>query len=199
VRSADVQRLNALLADLMSCRTELAERVAELRRVLNERNEVQARLIRVEHAERELSTALRAEQRLRADLVATHAQSSAALRARVAELESQLENVPELELKLVHLEQKLLESADKSGDSSFAACKALPKAESGPAELRTIRGIGPSYERALRALGITTVAQIALLSAEDLARIGPSINVRVERIVREDWVGQAQRLRKEGR
>lgn len=68
------------------------------------------------------------------------------------------------------------------------------KAAPEPAGLRRIRGIGPAYERALLGLGITTVAQIAQLSPEDIARIAPQIKAQAERITRDDWVGQARRL-----
>jgi predicted flap endonuclease-1-like 5' DNA nuclease len=68
------------------------------------------------------------------------------------------------------------------------------KAPTEQAGLRRIRGIGPAYERALLGLGITSIAQIAALSLEDIERIAPLIKARAERIVRDDWVGQAQRL-----
>ena len=58
----------------------------------------------------------------------------------------------------------------------------------------TGRGIGPAYERALLALGITTVTQVAQLTPEDITRIAPLIKARADRILRDDWVGQAQLL-----
>ena len=60
-----------------------------------------------------------------------------------------------------------------------------------PDDLERIIGIGPVFAGRLRAAGIATYAELA---AADPSRLGPLIGVTVERIVREDWVGQAQAL-----
>ena len=149
----------------MSVRKELTEKQTEFRKVVSERNALRARLVRVETSARQLSSAFRAEAQLRGELVEVHAASSASLRARVAELEAAL-----------------------------ASAKTEAKPSSEQVGLRCIRGIGPAYERALLGLGITSVAQIAALSVEDIARIAPLIKAQADRILRDDWVGQAQRL-----
>ena len=158
-------RVQELLADLMQVRKDLTEKSAELRRVVSERHTLRARLLLAERTTRELASASRAEAQLRMEFVDTHAASSAALRARVSELEVAL---------------------------LAAKREALPSEQVG---LRRIRGIGPAYERALLGLGITTIAQIAALSAQEIARIAPQIKAQVDRIERDDWVGQAQQLR----
>ncbi len=84
-----------------------------------------------------------------------------------------------LRARVAELEAALLESR-----------KVAPE----PVGLRRIRGIGPAYERALLGLGITSVAQVARLTPEDIARIAPQIKAQADRILRDDWVGQAQRL-----
>ena len=153
----------------MSARKELTEKSSELRKVSSERNTLRARLVRAERTARELSSAFRAEAQLRSEFVDAHAASSAALRARVAELEAALAN------------------------ANAPNVRSEPK----PAEqlgLRRIKGIGPAYERALLVLGITSVAQIAALSPEEIARIAPKLKAQADRILRDDWVGQAQRL-----
>jgi len=63
-------------------------------------------------------------------------------------------------------------------------------------ELAQITGIGPVYVRALRSLGIETFAQLARQDADDLARRLREQGVRIigDRIRKEDWIGQAQRL-----
>jgi predicted flap endonuclease-1-like 5' DNA nuclease len=54
-----------------------------------------------------------------------------------------------------------------------------------------IDGIGPAYERALNALGITTFTQLAAQDADDLAaRL--LARVTAERIRRERWIEQAK-------
>ncbi len=158
----DAARIQGLLADVMSARQELTEKTTELRKATAERNTLRTRLARAEAQLREQSSALRAEAQLRSEAMEAHAATGAALRARVAELESALQE--------------------------------SRKATAEPVGLRRIRGIGPAYERALLGLGITTVGQIAALSVEDIARIAPQIKAQADRILRDDWVGQAQRL-----
>jgi predicted flap endonuclease-1-like 5' DNA nuclease len=166
VRS-DALRIQALLADLVSVRQELTEKAGELRKAVSERNTLRARLIRAENNARELASAARAEAQLRLELVGAHATSSAALRSRISELEAALQ-----------------EQREALADPRRAEL----------AGLRQIRGIGPAYERALLGLGITSIEQIAALSAQDIERIAPLIKARADRILRDDWVGQARAL-----
>jgi predicted flap endonuclease-1-like 5' DNA nuclease len=55
-----------------------------------------------------------------------------------------------------------------------------------------IRGIGPAMEGRLRASGVTSVAQIAAWSDDDIEAIAPGLKVKPERIRREAWVDQAK-------
>jgi predicted flap endonuclease-1-like 5' DNA nuclease len=187
-------RIQALLADLMSARKELTERSAELRRVVTERNALRTRLLRADSKARELSSAFRAEAQLRSEFVDAHAASSASLRARVAELEAELISLPELDLKLVELEAKLRERDEQIRELTEQVTRADSKPPGERVGLRRIRGIGPAYERALLALGITTVTQIAQFTPEEITRLAPLIKARADRILRDDWVGQARLL-----
>jgi predicted flap endonuclease-1-like 5' DNA nuclease len=146
----------------MSARQELTEKAVELSKLVSESSALRTRLVRAENDATELASACRAEAQLRSELIESHAASSAALRARIAELEAALE-------------EQRRPAAEQVG-------------------LRRIRGIGPAYERALLGVGITTVAQIATLSPEDIERIAPQIKARADRILRDDWIGQAQLL-----
>ncbi len=128
-------RAQELLAELMSARKELTEKGSELRKVISERNALRVRLAQAQNSARELASASRAEAQLRMQFVDAHAASSAALRARISELETAL--------------------AEASGARKPAEQPTL----------RQIRGIGPAFERALLGLGITTVSQIAALDA----------------------------------
>jgi predicted flap endonuclease-1-like 5' DNA nuclease len=69
------------------------------------------------------------------------------------------------------------------------AAEALDGGE--PDVLTEIKGIGPTFEHALRQAGITTFAQLAALDADALAE---KLDGRVtgERIRRENWIAQAQ-------
>jgi large subunit ribosomal protein L21 len=55
-----------------------------------------------------------------------------------------------------------------------------------------IMGIGPATQKRLLASGVTSVAQVAAWSDDDIEAIAPSLKVRPERIRREAWVEQAQ-------
>lgn len=118
-----------------------------------------------------------------AQLEASHRTEKARIEARIAELEASLaareEAVKKLEAEVADL---------RSG-----------KAEAGGGglvgdDLKKIRGVGPTFEKALKNLGVTTFAQIAAWKPEDLEAIAPKIKARAERIRREGWVTSAAEL-----
>lgn len=76
-----------------------------------------------------------------------------------------------------------------------AAVKAAAPVKVVPDDLRLILGIGKTNEQKLKAAGVTTFAQIAGWSADDVKRIGDLINFG-ERIVKERWIDQAKLLAK---
>jgi len=61
----------------------------------------------------------------------------------------------------------------------------------GEDNLELIMGVGPIYVKRLRELGITTFEQLADASYEDLDKVTRG---NLERVVKEDWRGQARRL-----
>jgi hypothetical protein len=65
-------------------------------------------------------------------------------------------------------------------------------------DLKLINGIGPAVEHRLRGVGIYTYAQLAALSPADIAAsiVGLS-GLTAERIIKQDWIGQARRLASE--
>jgi len=75
-----------------------------------------------------------------------------------------------------------------------AAKTATPAPAAAPAvddDLTRIKGLGPKAEAALKAGGVTTIAQIAEWSETDVEVWDDRINGR-GRIVRDDWVAQAK-------
>lgn len=58
--------------------------------------------------------------------------------------------------------------------------------------LQDIKGIGGVSEQRLSAIGVTTFAEIAAWSDDDVERVAKAIKISAERIRREDWVGQAR-------
>jgi predicted flap endonuclease-1-like 5' DNA nuclease len=53
-------------------------------------------------------------------------------------------------------------------------------------------------EQRLRASGVTSVAQVAAWSDEDIERLAPTLKVTPERIHREAWVEQARVITGDG-
>jgi predicted flap endonuclease-1-like 5' DNA nuclease len=70
-----------------------------------------------------------------------------------------------------------------------------PETETAPVsdDLTQIKGLGPKAAAKLSENGVTSLAQIANWTADDIARMDDMINGR-GRIERDDWVGQAKAL-----
>ncbi len=71
------------------------------------------------------------------------------------------------------------------------APKAAPAASAGADDLKRLSGVGPALEKKLHASGITTFAQIAAWTEDDIAEFGEKLSFK-GRIEREGWVAQAQ-------
>ena len=94
-------------------------------------------------------------------------------------------------------------SAAKPPVSEDRADHAAPDAVPGPApvattspsdtldDLTAIRGLGKVKAAKLVASGITSYAQIAAWTDDDIAEVGLAVNTSPGQIKREDWVGQA--------
>jgi predicted flap endonuclease-1-like 5' DNA nuclease len=63
---------------------------------------------------------------------------------------------------------------------------------SAPDDLKVLRGIGPSLERALNALGVQHLEQIAAWSEEDIWNIAGKLRTNPERLLRYNWIGGAR-------
>jgi hypothetical protein len=62
-------------------------------------------------------------------------------------------------------------------------------------DLKLINGIGQGVEKRLNGIGIFTFAQLAALSPADLAAaVAGLAGLSTERIIKQDWIGQASRL-----
>ena len=60
-------------------------------------------------------------------------------------------------------------------------------------DLKIIHGIGPMIEQTLNRQGITTFRQIAEFTQEDIERVSGLLENFKDRVMRDDWVGQAKR------
>ena len=62
-------------------------------------------------------------------------------------------------------------------------------------DLQVINGIGPAVEHRLHGVGIYTFAQLAALTPADIAAsVADLTGLTAERIIRQNWIGQARRL-----
>lgn len=92
-------------------------------------------------------------------------------------------------------EPKAEKAPAKKAEPKAEAKKTEPKADAVEVkdDVKLIGGVGPALEKKLAALGITSLKQIAELSAEDIARVDEELSFK-GRIEREDWIGQAKDL-----
>ena len=72
-----------------------------------------------------------------------------------------------------------------------------PVAETGGDNLKKMAGLGPAMEKKLNGAGITTFAQIAALSADDVTKLEEELGIAAGKFEKEDWVAQAQELAKD--
>jgi len=119
-------------------------------------------------------------------------------------------------LTLVKVTEILSSGADKTGvkaamgaassvsvSEAPATKPAKAKAEAAPAaaavegadDLKKLSGVGPALEKKLHAAGVTTFAQIAAWTEEDVAAIDEQLSFK-GRIEREGWIEQAKELAK---
>ena len=88
-----------------------------------------------------------------------------------------------------------LVSPTEKGASAETSGAPEPETETAPVsdDLTKIKGLGPKAAAKLSENGVTSLAQIANWTADDVARMDDMINGR-GRIERDDWVGQAKAL-----
>ncbi len=172
----------------------------ELRKLGSERHTLRARLRRETDRLHELESALRAEKELRRQASDEHFTALSGVRARLSELEIAHEGelaALRAELAEARVEataaRRAAEDAERRVASAAVAAAAAPGAKA-VVGLRRIRGIGPAYQRELSQLGVTRVQQVAAWTSADVAAFAAKLKIKPERIAKDDWVGQAQRL-----
>ncbi|MCV3764079.1 hypothetical protein [Rhizobium sp. TRM95796] len=73
------------------------------------------------------------------------------------------------------------------------AKKVRKPAQAGPDDLKKISGVGPRLEKVLNGMGVTTYAQIATWSDDEMLKMDETLGLD-NRIVRDQWVKQAKAL-----
>ena len=89
----------------------------------------------------------------------------------------------------------IIESGATKGAAPAKAAEA-PAAEApaaGGDDLKQLSGVGPALEKKLLEAGVTTFAQIAAWTEEDVAAMDEKLSFK-GRIEREGWIAQAQEL-----
>lgn len=126
--------------------------------------------------------------RMREDLKATERQVKAheeTLKAQEQTLKAQEELLTAKDARLVSLEAELAASSERL-------------ASAGPADvgddLKRVRGIGVGFERILKDNGVTTYAQLAAWTGDDLLRFATLLKTQPGRIARGAWIEQAAAL-----
>jgi predicted flap endonuclease-1-like 5' DNA nuclease len=84
-----------------------------------------------------------------------------------------------------------LAAAPDRVDTTTSADEMADGAEPG---FQSIKGIGPAIEERLREVGVTSVAQIAGWSDDDVEMVAPKLRVSSQRIHDQAWVEQARRV-----
>ncbi|MEM1234899.1 MAG: 50S ribosomal protein L21 [Pseudomonadota bacterium] len=87
--------------------------------------------------------------------------------------------------------------AEKKAAAPKAEAKEAPKAAAGADDLKELSGVGPALEKKLHAAGVTTFAQIAEWTEEDVAAMDEKLSFK-GRIEREGWIEQAKAKVAEG-
>jgi predicted flap endonuclease-1-like 5' DNA nuclease len=90
---------------------------------------------------------------------------------------------------------ELQQAAREQRERADALARELARIhEHQPDDLKRIPGIGPAFERALHAAGVTTFQQIAAWTVDDVERIAPKIRTAPRRILRETWIERAKEI-----
>jgi predicted flap endonuclease-1-like 5' DNA nuclease len=159
-------RAHHLAQQLVQTRQDLASAQADLRNARSERDSLRAELSRARSRVEELETAQAGEpERLAAPQPSIDPDLELKLRGRINELEAALQNA--------------------------RTASVPPPAEA--SDLKVVRGIGPKFEKALKAEGVTGLRQIAEWSEADIDAVAQKLGIRPERIRKDDWVAQAKR------
>jgi len=79
----------------------------------------------------------------------------------------------------------------KAAPKAEASAPAAAPADAGADNLKELSGVGPALEKKLHEAGVTTFAQIAGWSADDITAMDEKLSFK-GRIEREGWVAQAQ-------
>ena len=99
------------------------------------------------------------------------------------------------QLTLLRVSSIIESGATAQAPKSEAAPAPAAEAPAGGDDLKKLSGVGPALEKKLLEAGVTTFAQIAAWTEEDVAAMDEKLSFK-GRIEREGWIAQAQELAK---
>jgi predicted flap endonuclease-1-like 5' DNA nuclease len=213
----------ALAAELAQTQRVLASKLAELSKLSTERGELLARIAERDQRITERDARLRElpgivaqrdglkkqvhslDGRVR-ELETTQIEVAAlrsALRERERELAKQSQSEANtsaggLEQRVTALEAELANSARRIRELESELQDALAWSPPSTDDLTRIRGIGPSFQKKLSALGIDKFAQIAAWTPERAEEIARALKIAPTRITRDGWIESARTLLRGG-
>jgi predicted flap endonuclease-1-like 5' DNA nuclease len=114
--------------------------------------------------------------------------------ARVLELDALRHQLSSRELAVKEIEFAALSRDARIRELEKELEAARLKAGNAGDDLKQIKGIGPAFERELKRLGVSSFAQIAAWTPEEVESIAKKIKAKPERIRRDDWIGRAKEL-----
>ena len=116
------------------------------------------------------------------------------LKAREQNLKTQLSELQpkaeQLDSEVAHLRFRV-KQLEFENQNKFEL--RVPK-EDEISDLTQIQGIGPAISRKLYAMGIYSFKQISQFDEKAITQVGKALKYFPDRILRDDWVGQARRL-----
>jgi large subunit ribosomal protein L21 len=95
------------------------------------------------------------------------------------------------EVKITDILASGAKKAPAKKKAAAPKAKAAAKAETGTDDLSKLTGVGPVLVKKLVEAGISSFAQIAAWSADDVATVDEKLNLK-GRIERDDWIAQAK-------
>ncbi len=128
-----------------------------------------------------------------AEILTDGAKPSKAAKAKpVAAAEAAADAEPKKAAKPAKTEEKAAAQVSAKSDKSAAPAPAAPPATVAD-DVALIGGVGPALKKKLEGAGITTLSQIAAMSAEQMAAVDADLKLG-GRTEREEWVEQAKEL-----
>ena len=178
-----------LQGDLERTKRDLAKAKDDLRGSLAQRDSLRKKIKERDEHIRELEADVERAKELEEDTW-----DSAEAEGHVHELEAKTKHMNEVEARVAELQQTLAARDATIADlSKQVEGKPATTAQSQD-DFTEIKGIGRKFDKALKAASVTTYAQMAAWTEEDVKAIAAKIKSNPSRIQRDGWIAHAKKL-----